>query len=162
MAFPLEVATSLFYYRDSLRKQGNNNNIKMCSFFGLNEKFDVKIDEIVKKFEDRLADIEDKQDSDYESNKSRFNEMEDKIDDLTNTISIQQQNYDRTIKELQRTIETSSEKQKELEKTIDQLNSKILKISSDTEKLNKEKDKTPSLESEIEELKEKVHQQSGI
>ena len=74
----------------------------MCSFFGLNEKFHVKIDEIVKKFEDRLADIEDKQDSDYESNKSRFNEMEDKIDDLTNTISSQQQNYDRTIKDLQR------------------------------------------------------------
>ena len=31
----------------------------MCSFFS-GEKFDLKIDEFVKKFEDRLADIEDK------------------------------------------------------------------------------------------------------
>ena len=32
----------------------------MCSFFS-GEKFDLKIDEFVKKFEDRLADIEDKE-----------------------------------------------------------------------------------------------------
>ena len=133
----------------------------MCSFFGLNEKIDVKIDEIVKKLEDRLADIEDKQDSDYEANKSRFNEMEDKIEDLTNTISSQQQNYNQTIKEFQRTIEISNERQTELEKTIDELNSKIHQMSSDMEKLNQQKEMTSSMGADIDELKEKVHQQSG-
>ena len=32
----------------------------MCSFFGAGEKLEAKIEELVKKFEDRFADIEDK------------------------------------------------------------------------------------------------------
>ena len=33
---------------------------KMCSFFGAGEKLEAKIEDLVKKFEDRFADIEDK------------------------------------------------------------------------------------------------------
>ena len=32
----------------------------MCSFFGAGEKIEAKIEDLVKKFEDRFADIEDK------------------------------------------------------------------------------------------------------
>ena len=32
----------------------------MCSFFGAGEKLEAKIEDLVKKFEDRFADIEDK------------------------------------------------------------------------------------------------------
>ena len=32
----------------------------MCSFFGAGEKLEAKIEELIKKFEDRFADIEDK------------------------------------------------------------------------------------------------------
>ena len=34
--------------------------VKMCSFFGAGEKLEAKIEDLVKKFEDRFADIEDK------------------------------------------------------------------------------------------------------
>ena len=67
----------------------------MCSLFGFNEKLEFKLEEIVKKFEDRLADIEDKQDNDYENNKSKFDFLEDKIDSLNQLLEDQQKQHSR-------------------------------------------------------------------
>ena len=67
----------------------------MCSLFGFNEKLEFKLEEIVKKFEDRLADIEDKQDNDYENNKSKFDFLEDKIDSLNQLLEEQQKQHSR-------------------------------------------------------------------
>ena len=44
----------------------------MCSFFGAGEKIEAKIEELVKKFEDRFADIEDKVSDEFTSQKMSF------------------------------------------------------------------------------------------
>ena len=44
----------------------------MCSFFGAGEKIEAKIEDLVKKFEDRFADIEDKVSDEFTSQKMSF------------------------------------------------------------------------------------------
>ena len=81
--------------------------------FGVNEKWETKFEDLVKKLEERLSDIEDKQDSDYESNKKRFADVEDKMEDLGTMFNDQQQRYEEEIKDLRFQLDEANMKPKE-------------------------------------------------
>ena len=149
----------------------------MCSFFGSGEKIEAKIEEFVKKFEDRFADIEDKvydqnisvknksffqQDNDYEGNKEKFNALEDKIEELNEELSSQKKNYEQSIEELKQQIEYSNNQRKDLESTIQTLNMSMELILNEKEKFSKEQERSLNFESDIAELKQMAHQQSGL
>ena len=114
------------------------------------------MEEIVKKMEERLADIEDKQDSDYESNKGKFLELEDLHESLTS----QQKNYEEDIRDLRHQLELSNIKQNELQRKIDHLE-EAREISDQHEEKREEGSGVSELVADIEVLREKVAQQSG-
>ena len=134
----------------------------MCSsFFGLGDKIDAKIDDFVRKFEDRLADIEDKQDSDYESNKNKFANFEVKIDDLNNKLIEQEDRFKKEIESLRMIFNDSEKKHKEMQSSLENLNMLLKDLRSENKDLKSQNDRLASIESDIIELKEKTHQQSG-
>ena len=132
----------------------------MCSIFGINEKFDAKLEELVKKMEERLADMEDKQDSDYESNRRKFSELEDKVEDLNLSLSDQQKRHEEHIGELRQQLELSNSKHKELQLRVDLLE-QTLEASVQHKDNREEISGHSNLAADIEVLREKVHQQSG-
>ena len=93
----------------------------MCSLFGGKEKLEMKIEDFVRKFEDRMADIEDKQDGDDENNKEKFTELEDKLEKLQVRMTDQQDRYEENIKELRHQLELANIKQNEFLQKIDHL-----------------------------------------
>ena len=80
----------------------------MCSLFGGNEKLEKKLEDFVKKMEDRMADIEDKQDGDDENNKEKFTELEDQLEKLQVRMTDQQDRYEENMRELRHQLELAN------------------------------------------------------
>ena len=102
------------------------------------------------------------QDNDYESNKEKFNLLEDKIEELNHDLSSQKEHYEKSIEELKSQIEASSNQRKELESTIRSMNEKLEILLKDKQQFSKDQERTLNIESDIAELKEMAHQQSGL
>ena len=102
------------------------------------------------------------QDSDYESNKEKFNLLEDKIEELNHDLSSQKDYYEKSIEELKCQIEASSNQRKELESTIKSVNEKLEILLKDKQQFSKDQERTLNIESDISELMEMAHQQSGL
>ena len=102
------------------------------------------------------------QDSDYEANKDKFNHLEDTIEELNQEMSSQKARYEKTIEELECQISASNNHRKELETIIKSMNEKIEILSKDKQQFTKDQERTLNIESDIAELKEMAHQQSGL
>ena len=107
-----------------------------------------------------MADIEDKQDSDYESNKEKFLDLEEKLDNLNESLANQERHYEEDIRDLRRQLEISSTKQRELQLKIDKLEEARESSGQDEEK-REEVDGVSELAAGIEVLRDKVDQQAG-
>ena len=107
-----------------------------------------------------MADIEDKQDSDYESNKEKFLDLEEKLDNLNESLANQERHYEEDIRDLRRQLEISSTKQRELQLKIDKLEEARERSGKDEEK-REEVDGVSELAAGIEVLRDKVDQQAG-
>ena len=133
----------------------------MCSLFGGNEKLEIKMEDLVKKLEDRMADIEDKQDGDDENNKEKFTELEDKLESLQLRMTDEQHRYEENIKELRHQLELANIKQNEFQQKIDHLEETLEKSLQQQESFRAESSRTLNNDADIEQLIEKIHQQSG-
>ena len=133
----------------------------MCSLFGGNEKLEIKMEDLVKKLEDRMADIEDKQDGDEENNKEKFTELEDKLESLQVRMTEQQDRYEENIKELRHQLELANIKQNEFQQKIDHLEETLEKSLQQQESFRAESSRQLNNEADIEVLIEKIHTQSG-
>lgn len=102
------------------------------------------------------------QDSDYEANKEKFNNLEDKIEELNQDLSTQKEYYEKCIENLKSQIDASSNQRKELESTIKSMNEKLEILLKDKQQFSKDQERTLNIESDIAELKEMAHQQSGL
>ena len=102
------------------------------------------------------------QDSDYEANKEKFNHLEDKIEELNQDLSTQKDHYEKCIEDLKCQIEASSNQRKDLESTIRSMNEKLEILWKDKQQFSKDQERTLNIESDIAELKEMAHQQSGL
>ena len=102
------------------------------------------------------------QDSDYEANKEKFNHLEDKIEELNQDLSTQKEHYEKCIEDLKCQIDASSNQKKELESTIKSMNEKLEILLKDKQQFSKDQERTLNIESDIAELKEMAHQQSGL
>lgn len=107
-----------------------------------------------------MADIEDKQDSDYESSKEKFLDLEEKLDNLNESLANQERHYEEDIRDLRRQLEISSTKQRELQLKIDKFEEVREKSEQDKEK-REEVDGVSELAAGIEVLRDKVDQQTG-
>ena len=121
----------------------------------------MKIEDFVKKFEDRMADIEDKQDGDDENNKEKFTELEDKLEKLQVRMTDQQDRYEENIKELRHQLELANIKQNEFLQKIDHLEETLEKSLQQQESFRAESSRTLNNDADINQLIEKIHQQSG-
>ena len=133
----------------------------MCSIFGLTEKIESRIEDIVNKLEKRISEVEEKQDNDYDSNKDRFSEMEKQIEDLNETLSDQKQFHQRQINELEDELLKTNSRNNELESRVRGLSEELKTVSETFNKLNQDNLRLTNLEAETNELKEKIQQQSG-
>ena len=133
----------------------------MCSIFGLTEKIESRIEDIVSKLEKRISEVEEKQDNDYDSNKDRFSEMEKQIEDLNETLSDQKQFHQRQINELEDELLKTNSRNNELESRVRGLSEELKTVSETFNKLNQDNLRLTNLEAETNELKEKIQQQSG-
>ena len=122
---------------------------------------EMKIEELVKKLEDRMADIEDKQDSDEDNNKERFTELEEKLENLQVRLADQQHSYEENIKELRHQLELANIKQNEFQQKIDHLEETLEKSVQQQERHRAESSRQLHTDADIEVLIEKIHQQSG-
>ena len=77
-------------------------------------------------------------------------------------MSSQKEHYEKSIRELKSQIEASSNQRKELESTIKSMNEKIEILLKDKQQFSKDQERTLNIESDIAELKEMAHQQSGL
>lgn len=102
------------------------------------------------------------QDSDYEANKEKFNNLEDKIEELNQDLSTQKEYYEKCIENLKSQIDASSNQRKELESSIKSMNEKLEILLKDKQQFSKDQERTLNIESDIAELKEMAHQQSGL
>ena len=134
----------------------------MCSIFGLTEKIESRIEDIVNKLEKRISEVEEKQDNDYDSNKDRFSEMEKQIEDLNETLSDQKQFHQRQINELEDELLKTNSRNNELESRVRSLSEELKTVSETFNKLNQDNLRLSNLEAETNELKEKIQQQSGL
>ena len=133
----------------------------MCSIFGLTEKIESRIEDIVNKLEKRISEVEEKQDNDYDSNKDRFSEMEKQIEDLNETLLDQKQFHQRQINELEDELLKTNSRNNELESRVRGLSEELKTVSETFNKLNQDNLRLTNLEAETNELKEKIQQQSG-
>ena len=122
---------------------------------------EMKMEDLVKKLEDRMADIEDKQDGDEENNKEKFTELEDKLESLQVRMTDQQDRYEENIKELRHQLELANIKQNEFQQKIDHLEETLEKSLQQQESVRAESSRQLHTEADIEVLMEKIHQQSG-
>ena len=102
------------------------------------------------------------QDSDYEANKEKFNHLEDKIEELTQDLSSQKEHYEKCIEDLKCQIDASSNQRRELESLIKSMNEKLEMVMKDKQQFSKDQERTLNIESDIAELKQMAHQQSGL
>ena len=77
-------------------------------------------------------------------------------------MSRQKKNYEQSIEELKQQIEYSNNQRKDLESTIQTLNMSMELILNEKEKFTKEQERSLNIESDIAELKQMAHQQSGL
>ena len=133
----------------------------MCSLFGGNEKLEIKMEDLVKKLEDRMADIEDKQDGDEENNRERFTELEDKLESLQLRMTEEQHRYEENMKELRHQLELANIKQNEFQQKIDHLEETLEKSLQQQESFRAESSRQLHNDADIEVLIEKIDQQSG-
>ena len=102
------------------------------------------------------------QDSDYEANKEKFNHLEDRIEELTQDLSSQKEHYEKCIEDLKCQIDASSNQRTELESTIKSMTEKLEMVMKDKQQFSKDQERTLNIESDIAELKQMAHQQSGL
>ena len=81
---------------------------------------------------------------------------------MNHDLSSQKEHYEKSIRELKSQIEASSNQRKELESTIKSMNEKIEILLKDKQQFSKDQERTLNIESDIAELKEMAHQQSGL
>ena len=120
-----------------------------------------KLEDFVKKLEDRMADIEDKQDGDDENNKEKFSELEDKLEKLQVRMTEQQDSYEENIRELRHQLEVATIKQNEFRQKIDLLEETLEKSLQQQESFRAESSRQLHNDADVEVLIEKIHQQSG-
>ena len=120
-----------------------------------------KMEDFVKKFEERMADIEDKQDGDDENNKDKFTELEDKLEKLQVRMTEQQDRYEENIRELRHQLEMANIKQNEFQQKIDLLEETLEKSLQQQESFRAESSGQLHKDAEVEVLIEKIQRQSG-
>ena len=77
-------------------------------------------------------------------------------------MSTQKDYYENSIEDLKGQIEASNNQRKELESTIKSMNEKLEILIKDKQQFSKDQERTLNIESDIAELKEMAHQQSGL
>ena len=77
-------------------------------------------------------------------------------------MSTQKDYYEKSIEDLKGQIEASNNQRKELESTIKSMNEKLEILIKDKQQFSKDQERTLNIESDIAELKEMAHQQSGL
>ena len=77
-------------------------------------------------------------------------------------MSTQKDHYEKSIEDLKCQIEASSNQRKDLESTIRSMNEKLEILWKDKQQFSKDQKRTLNIESDIAELKEMAHQQSGL